>query len=206
MKICIGSIVGNWIAKSETFKKDGIYFNTCECICGIIRDIKTWTLNNSKTKGCGCTNTKGRFKSQAIGDLSKSYYTTFKRSRLSKGISFSDDINMEYLWDLFLNQNSKCAISGLDIFLNRHWSEQNKGRIKSNHTFQTASIDRINNSKGYEIGNIQWVHKDINYMRGGLSIEDFIFMCRKVNDNNINNEQIENNFNGKRLYFGIDKS
>ena len=38
----------------------------------------------------------------------------------------------------------------------------------------------IDNSKGYEIGNVQWVHKDINMMRNKYDITYFIKMCRLV--------------------------
>jgi len=44
----------------------------------------------------------------------------------------------------------------------------------------TASIDRINNSRGYLKGNIQLVHKDINFMKGKMSQDDFIKMCKLV--------------------------
>jgi hypothetical protein len=198
MKVKIGSQVGNWLVKSERFKKAGIYWNECECICGVIKDVREWHLNNSKTKGCGCTNIKTRFRYEGIGDLSKSYYNSFKSSRVSKGIVFSDDVNMESLYDLFIKQNKLCALSGVDIVLNPKWSSQNNGKDKNG--FQTASIDRIDNSLGYTLDNIQWVHKDVNYMRGGLSVQDFVYMCKKIADNNL--PCFSDKFNGKRLYFG----
>lgn len=53
------------------------------------------------------------------------------------------------MWELFLKQRGKCALTGEDLKLG----------YKNN---QTASLDRIDNSIGYEKNNIQWVHKDIN--------------------------------------------
>ena len=50
---------------------------------------------------------------------------------------------------------------------------------------QTASFDRIDNSKGYEVGNIQWVHKEINMMRGTLSVDRFIELCEFVVSNKV---------------------
>lgn len=205
MNVKIGSHVGNWEVTSEKYKKNNIYVNDCICICGTIRTVPTWSLNNSKSKSCGCTNTKGRFKAKCIGDLSASYYTSFKYSRKLKGIEFSEDVTMEYLWNLYKEQNGKCAISGLSIPLNPQWSKQNNGKITK--IIQTASLDRIDNSKGYFIGNVQWVHKDINYMRGGLSILDFIIFCKKVAEynSNISIDEIDFEsvqFMGKRKYFG----
>jgi hypothetical protein len=205
MNVKIGSQVGNWEVVSEKYKRDGVYVNDCICICGTNRTISTWHLNNSKTKSCGCTNIKGRFKAKCVGDLSASYYTSFKYNRRSKGIEFSDDLSMEHLWYLYEQQGGRCAISGIPIPLNPQWSQQNNG--KPTKIVQTASLDRIDNSKGYVTGNIQWVHKDINYMRGGLSILEFIIFCRQV-VKNTSNMMISNidfdstQFSGKRKYFG----
>lgn len=182
MTIKIGTQIGNWKVISERFKEDNKWKNTCECICGKIRNIATWHLNNNKTKGCGCTNIIGRFKAECIGDLSKSYYNSFKSNRENKGKLFDNNVTMNFLWDLFLKQDKKCALSGIDIILNPQWSKQNKGKHTEN--VQTASIDRIDSTKNYTIDNIQWVHKDINYMKGTMSDKEFINMCKKVSNNN----------------------
>ena len=44
----------------------------------------------------------------------------------------------------------------------------------------TASLDRIDSSKGYTKDNVQWVHKDINYIKRDLSDSEFITLCKKV--------------------------
>ena len=49
----------------------------------------------------------------------------------------------------------------------------------------TASLDRIDSSKGYIEGNIQWVHKDINRMKGDSSDNDFIKLCKIISDFNV---------------------
>jgi len=41
----------------------------------------------------------------------------------------------------------------------------------------TASLDRIDSSKGYVRGNIQWVHIAINFMKHSLPEEEFIRWC-----------------------------
>jgi hypothetical protein len=48
----------------------------------------------------------------------------------------------------------------------------------------TASLDRIDSSKGYVEGNVQWVHKRINIMKNDLSDSEFIEWCRVVSKNN----------------------
>lgn len=199
MEVKIGTTCGNWKVISEKYKKDGIYWNDCECICGTIRPVRSWTINNSKTKGCGCSKVKTRTRSETVGDLSRSYFTSFKYSRTRKNIYFSEEITMEFLWDLFLKQDEKCAISGIPIFLNRQWSSQSNGRITP--VIQTASIDRIDSSKGYFIDNLQWVHKDINMMKGSMAQNDFIAFCIQVANNN-KNLDYSCNFDKKLKWYG----
>ena len=43
-----------------------------------------------------------------------------------------------------------------------------------------ASLDRIDRTKGYEPGNVQWVHKIVNDMKGTLKDADFIAWCGAV--------------------------
>jgi hypothetical protein len=181
MNLKIGSTVGNWKIISDKYKKDGnrTYWCECECVCGNVKSVRYWHLNNNKTFGCGCTNTKGRFRSKLIGDMPLAYFNSFKKKRIRAGIFFSEDITPEFLWNLFIKQESKCAISGIQIFFNKNWSQQNNGSKKSNIK-QTASLDRINSSEGYVIGNIQWVHKDINYMKGSLNEDEFLSYCKYV--------------------------
>ena len=44
----------------------------------------------------------------------------------------------------------------------------------------TASLDRIDSSRGYVPENVQWVHKVINRMKGTLSDDEFKSWCRTV--------------------------
>ena len=78
---------------------------------------------------------------------------------------------------MFIGQNKKCSISGIDIVL----SYNRYGDIE-----QTASLDRIDNSKGYVEGNLQWTNKWINKMKLHFSDEEFINWCYLVVQNNYN--------------------
>ena len=46
--------------------------------------------------------------------------------------------------------------------------------------YTTASLDRIDSSKGYTKSNIQWVHKDINKMKSDFSMLRFLELCYAV--------------------------
>jgi len=74
--------------------------------------------------------------------------------------------------DLKKNQNNKCCLSGMNLL----WY--------TNAGWQKASIDRIDNSKGYTRDNIQLVAWCINQARSDMIIKDFLTMCRMVVDKN----------------------
>jgi hypothetical protein len=88
-------------------------------------------------------------------------FNKFKKSAISRGLTWN--LTQEEMYESF---NNACSMTGLPISL--YYSDQ------------TASLDRIDNNKGYEPKNIQWVHKDINMMRGPLSIDRFIELCKLV--------------------------
>ena len=47
-----------------------------------------------------------------------------------------------------------------------------------------ASLDRIDSSKGYIEGNVQWVHQNINMMKNKFDNQYFIEMCKLITKNN----------------------
>lgn len=63
-----------------------------------------------------------------------------------RGIDFL--ITIEQAWELFIKQDRKCALTG-DILVFA------KNTIEALNNFTTASLDRIDSSKGYTLDNIQ---------------------------------------------------
>lgn len=43
-------------------------------------------------------------------------------------------------------------------------------------------LDRIDSTKGYIVGNIQWIHKAVNKMKMEFSVADFMAVCKVVAD------------------------
>jgi len=81
-------------------------------------------------------------------------------------------ISQDAAADLFGQQKCKCALSGSPI----HFT---KLRTKFNR-YTTASLDRIDSTKPYEEGNVQWVHKQVNLMKGSLPQSHFVDWCLRV--------------------------
>jgi len=183
MQVKIGSYVGNWKVTSDRYKKENgrLYYNDCECVCGTKRAIQNNQLNHSYTKSCGCKNPT-RFHGVVVGELSLSYYNHCKQNAKRRGMLFEDDVTMDYLFNLYEKQNKLCVYSGASLLLNPRFGSQHRG-VSNMQDVQTASLDRIDSKKGYIVGNVQWVHKNINMMKNNLSESNFIEWCHLVSNN-----------------------
>jgi len=101
-----------------------------------------------------------------------SWLRTYKIGAKARGLDFN--ITAGDIRKLYDEQEGICALSGQPILLPQ----------SSKYQSVTASIDRIDNSKGYISDNIQLVHKRINILRGALSVEDFVELCKMVAEYN----------------------
>ena len=52
-------------------------------------------------------------------------------------------------------------------------------------------MDRIDSTKGYIKGNVQWVHKTVNIMKNTFDNTLFINLCKKIAENNIDVKVLE---------------
>lgn len=104
------------------------------------------------------------------------YLKKIKNNALKRGLEF--DVDEKYLWNLFIKQNKKCALSGIDLVI-IHSS------IRLYAKKNTASLDRINSKKGYIKDNVQWVHKDINKLKSNFDEDYFKFLCKKITEHNL---------------------
>lgn len=114
-------------------------------------------------------------------NISHKYWSSIINGAKNRGLSI--EITPKFIWSLYLKQKKKCALSNWDI----EFSLQNG--------YSTASIDRIDSSKGYLKNNVQLVHKLINRCKLNYSEDFFIKMCRDVSKNKIEKTEIiwENN-------------
>ena len=115
-------------------------------------------------------NANGNPAFKGFGDIRKVHFNKIKRCAKRRNIFFNNEVSIELLWNLFLKQNKLCALSGVELFFGRvHFTSETN-----------ASLDRIDSNKGYEIDNIQWVHKDINKLKDSFEQEYLFYLCTKI--------------------------
>lgn len=120
----------------------------------------------------------GQIISETCGDINGTYFTYLRSKATQRGLEFS--ISKQYIWDLFLAQNKKCALTGVPLIISSKLIGNNKNGKRIDRSIHTASLDRIDNSKGYVVGNVQWIHKTINMMRRQYTVEEYVNWCKLV--------------------------
>lgn len=157
----------------------------CLCDCGNKTEARGSDLETKKIKSCGCLKEETSKENIKIahkmfpksygfcgaGDIPGGYLSGRKRAAQMKHREYS--VSSSYLWELFLKQNKKCAMTGIELNFRTYWTNK---KNKSG----TASLDRIDSNKGYIEGNVQWVHKDINNMKQDYTVDEFKNYCKLV--------------------------
>jgi len=103
---------------------------------------------------------RGYAKNRTVGDKTRIYRRVIKNAR-NRGLEFN--LTEEQMWDTY---TAKCALSGVDL--------------TTTYKGGTASLDRIDSSVGYVVGNIQWVAGKVNLAKRNLTDDEFIYICINV--------------------------
>ena len=180
---------GSHVGKLEVIKRieDKIAKNgqrviqwLCKCECG---EVVVRVSAHLRRGNCCCLKCKKSHDAinnfRGCGEMSGIYWASVQNSAKKRGKEFS--ITKEYAWKLFVKQNKRCAISGIELKFANNKQEQIHGAT-------TASIDRIDSKKGYVKGNIQWVHKWVNRMKSNLDYEELLYYCTQI----VNNDRERN--------------
>lgn len=166
----VGHKFGDWELlevkplRANPNNKYDLYYS-CRCKCGVEKPVLCYNLIKEKTTRCYECSTVDKIGSgnpfwKGTSVISSSRFTRMKRQAKERGIEFL--LEIQDFEDKLLDQNYICALTGMEL------------------TKETWSLDRIDSSKPYEVGNIQWVHKDINIMKNKFEEDYFIEMCKKV--------------------------
>jgi len=160
-----------------------LYWN-CICECGTETEVRSDALRKGSISSCGCiraTDLQGRIfgelkvlnrskKTNAHGEV---YWTCRCVCGKEKAITanglrsgYHKSCGCRRLLD---GKATKKLIPGIGFDVK---NPKGRGTL--------ASLDRIDSNKSYTKENCQWVSKELNIMKGALSMEDFALLCNVV--------------------------
>jgi hypothetical protein len=158
-------------------KDDGRWYKPCSK-CGILQSYlrKCYaTASLLEQKSCKKCTSINNHPLGLYEDIHISWFRRFDVNSVLRGIEFA--ITIEDVWTQYIKQGKVCNLTGMDI----GWYKGKVGGDTENPCmYTTASIDRIDSSKGYTVDNIQVIHKDLNFMKGVFNQDHFIRMCKAV--------------------------
>lgn len=150
----------------------------CRCDCGIeTRPLEPFRIGSGHTSSCGkgaCRGVKGssNVRWTGHGEITGHYWAEVQHSAKKRSIGFH--ITIEQAWELFQQQEGRCALTGIPLEFH---GQRERGKLTRK---TTASLDRIDSKGDYTLDNVQWTHKDVNGMKRHLPEDRFIELCRAV--------------------------
>lgn len=164
-----GEVFGPYEVLSFHHYKNKSYWN-CRCLCGV-EEVKNINFLKRIKEDTFC---RGKHKTENYEGIAGSLISSIIRNAANRGHAFLIPINE--LWETWIKQEGKCALSGVEIVIPSTNQDYYDGKY-------SASLDRIDSSLHYCSGNVQWVHKKINYMKGNMTEEEFLYWCDAISDN-----------------------
>jgi hypothetical protein len=186
----LGQKFGKWeiidtdIIPHEKTKESQI---KCQCNCGFEKLVYCLTLVKGQSTACfNCGHgNKGESNSKWKGYKEVPGAFINRITNRSKKANREVEITAEDIYNLWIKQNKKCALSGLPIdFINTNPGNINRKESKYD-LICTASLDRIDSNKGYIKDNIQLVHKDVNMIKKEYDQNYFLNLCKLITEHNI---------------------
>lgn len=159
LNLMIGSTFGNLTVESIGDKARGHFHLNCRCSCGKPKIARQSLLLSGKVSSCGCLS-KRVFKNTTVRkkklmETSLQYFNKLKST--ARGRNIINTLTYEEYLPLF---NADCFYCG--------------------GINETKGMDRVDNSKGYESGNVVSCCRICNSMKNTLSYDDFISHMQKI--------------------------
>ena len=157
-----GKKFGKWkIISNETIRKNNLTHWLCECECGKEEYVPLNNLMNSSSTQCfDCASkTAGKKRRKGVGLISGDFWSQYKAKVKRKDLPF--DIRIEEEWAKFEVQEGLCALTKRKLVLTGYPYDKEK---------TTAALSLVEPKVGYVSNNIVWLHKEIDKIKGKLSI------------------------------------
>lgn len=140
--------------------------------CGVTFQREKGQYNNGIRKGwriCCSKKCVGQISLPNLGPLDRGkpaipFYSYVRAARLRQKEKANLEVNIdsEYLAKLWDKQQGICPYTRIKLYVAKRKQKDNDHRY-------LASLDRIDSSKGYVKGNVQFVSTSINYMKNNMT-------------------------------------
>ena len=167
----LGRKFGDWtVIDFAHFSRTKNQYWLVECRCGVKKSVSLTNLisgESTRCRQCHLATQRGDQHPQWKGtkNIPKTFFNRIKIGAKERNIEFK--LAIEDLETLYLKQNQSCTYTNLKLTF-------------ASDSSQTASLDRIDSSKGYEITNVQFVHKDVNLMKLNLDEDTFLNFVEQI--------------------------
>jgi hypothetical protein len=153
---------------------DGRFF-ICKCSGCSINDYRrrkdAFFSKSQNVYSCGCKQNQpqkeARYNWSGYKDLTGHQFSRWRTGAKNRNLSFN--ITPEFVWHMYEQQDRKCPITGEYLFF------YEKAGGKTN-----ISIDRKDNSIGYEENNVWLTHIDFNKFHHTYSIERVVELSKLI--------------------------
>lgn len=141
----------------------GYQYYLCLCDCGNEKSISVSTLRRKSTQSCGCFSREVTSKLM-MKERGKSAFNlvikNYRDSARIRGLSFC--LTEKEFQNLIIKPCFYCGKQG-----------ENK-RTTQSGIFTYTGLDRLDNTRGYELDNVAPCCTDCNMFKGAISLDDFI--------------------------------
>lgn len=182
-----GKHIADWYILEFVGRRRGLAEYKAKCKCGEEKIIIGVDVERGKSKSCKACSVKTRYSNRnnkRIGkqspswkgykDIPRAIFTKCKYGAQKRGLQF--DLKIEDLQELWEKQNKKCAYSNRTLFFNnKSFSTSDKTKM-----FDFASLDRIDSTRGYVKGNIQWVTQAVNIAKNAYNDDVFLKLIQDI--------------------------
>lgn len=144
--------------------------NFCSRSCSIIWGNKNRPKESFKSE-------KSLEHLRSIG-TKRDEYTPFRYTLRNAKKRFKEfNIDLQYLKEIWEKQNGRCVYTNIELKLPEY-----RDTLKNDPNIR-ASLDRIDSSKGYIKGNVQFISTSINYLKNTMSNDDTNSFLKLISNN-----------------------
>lgn len=167
-----GDLFGRWtVLNAKAFReksgKTRVYLFECKCSCGTVKNISKRHLVTGVSKSCGCLRRELLTKPSGFAELT-SIYARYRTGAANRNLSFN--IPIETFKELSKLECHYCGAAPSNV--------SNTG--DNTGTYVYNGMDRVDNSKGYEIDNVVAACGNYNLAKRTMTKESFLSLAKRI--------------------------